>query len=74
MRGGRVDFAATEQSRNENAGQFLVKECHRLWSVTGTKSRVGNNGKRPCDTIWMTLATARGAIALSLKSIITVSG
>jgi hypothetical protein len=42
-----VDFAATEQSRNANTGQFLVKECHRLWSVTGTKSRVGNNGKRP---------------------------
>jgi len=27
MRGGRVDFAATEQSRNANTGQFLVKEC-----------------------------------------------
>jgi hypothetical protein len=35
-----VDFAATEQSRNANTGQFFVKECHRLWSVT-------NNGKRP---------------------------
>jgi hypothetical protein len=37
-----VDFAATEQSRNANTGQFLVKECHRLWSVTGTG--FGGNG------------------------------
>ena len=42
-----MDFVATKQSRNAITGQLFVKGCHRLWSVTGTKSRIGNNSKRP---------------------------
>jgi len=62
MRGGRVDFAATERSRNPITGQFFVKGCHRLWSVTernrgsattaSGQDVLGQRRPKPTDRLW----------------------